>query len=513
MNKIISTFSLLLTGFLASAQTSTYPKADPLKYPFGPIGDSAARGVFGADDRKEVNDVNGIADFTRATAVMIPKKNINGNRISGNTLRERLTYLHKSKIFDENVKFLDQPTCANCTGFLIAPDILVTAGHCIEKLEDAKDYAWVFDYTVDKVSTTGTSVSVKKSDIYYVEEVMSAYFQDISTYTDYSVLKLNRKSERAPYRFRTSDKVSSWDNVYTIGSPTGLPLKFADNAIVVDNTPTNWFKNSIDGFPGNSGGPVFNKNGFIEGIHVRGAVELHDGTYTGDYAYDKDCDCIKTVQWNTTAGTAGSHSHRITAVPSDVLKRALYENVLYAMETNNMDRYNTWAAYSWLFDMDYTAERGRLEFEAAKNDNWPMVRSISQNLKNISTVDKDGKNLLFYAIEANKSSELDYFLKKGLSPNTVSNSQQTPLSLAIQSNKTDLATLLLKRGSKVDTKDNQGNTPLILAVNSGNMELVKSLVAKGASLSTKNNIGHTALKRAKKLKLKPIKKFLKKAGK
>ena len=112
---ILFTFS-----FISFLNAQDKPEAEPLQYPFDEIGTESTRGVFGLDDRKEVKDADGIADYVRATAVMIPKKNIKDNRVYGETLRELLTDQFGTSNFDSNVKFLDQPTCAYCTGFLIA---------------------------------------------------------------------------------------------------------------------------------------------------------------------------------------------------------------------------------------------------------------------------------------------------------------------------------------------------------------------------------------------------------
>ena len=170
-----------------------------------------------------------------------------------------------------------------------------------------------------------------KRNVYEISEIIKANFnKDVDD--DYSVLKLDRKSARTPYRFRTSGKIQLESPVYTIGSPTGLPLKFANNAKVINNTADKWFKNDIDTFPGNSGGPVLNSLGFIEGIHVRGAtVETYDGTFAGDYKYDPECDCIKTVESKNANYNAGAQSHRITSIPFELHYQAIYDNIEYAI--------------------------------------------------------------------------------------------------------------------------------------------------------------------------------------
>ena len=106
-----------------------------IEYPFGEPGIEVTRGVFGSDDRKEVKDAYGYQDFVRATAVMISKENIYNEEFYAWSLRDLLKRKFGKDRFSNDVKFLDQPTVGSCTGFLIAPDIMVTAGHCINSME------------------------------------------------------------------------------------------------------------------------------------------------------------------------------------------------------------------------------------------------------------------------------------------------------------------------------------------------------------------------------------------
>jgi V8-like Glu-specific endopeptidase len=513
MKQKLIAIAIMVLPFIGWAQDYSKEKPQPESYPFGKLGDTS-RGVFGEDDRIEVTDAYGYSDFVRATAVMVTKKEVVGDKIYGWSLKERLSKIYKTDKFDEKIKYLDQPTCGSCTGFLIAPDVIVTAGHCVESMEDADKYIWIFDYTTDRPhNSKNRYITVPLRDQYTVKEILSAELSDNGSPIDYSVLRLDRKTDRDPYRFRTSGEIGLYNDVYMIGSPTGLPLKLVDNSYVVNTTPSTWFKNSLDGFPGNSGGPVFNSTGFIEGIHVRGAAEEKQKILTSDYYYDSKCDCVKLVEFAGTETNAGSQAHRITKIPNYLLDMAIYENIDYAIKNKDNKRLDKWLVYSWILGADYSITNGRLEFVALTNNNADALERMLDLSKDYGITNGSGQTLMHVAASQGKTDIVSYLLKKGASPNVKDNNGRTVLSYAASMGQSDIVKLLLDRGAKVDEVDNYGNTALHIAVVTGSMDMVKNIVDKGANLDLKNNEGKTACKLAKKSKQKAIAKYLKKAGK
>jgi V8-like Glu-specific endopeptidase len=496
---------LIVLNYTISAQNIE------IEYPFGEPGIEVTRGVFGSDDRKEVKDAYGYQDFVRATAVMISKENIYNEEFYAWSLRDLLKRKFGKDRFSNDVKFLDQPTVGSCTGFLIAPDIMVTAGHCINSMEDANKFVWVFDYTKESDFIDGNRLQFKKENIFEVDYIITSDLDDESN-NDYSVLKLKRKSNRKPYRFRTSGNVLNQSAINTIGCPTGLPLKFSTNAVVVDNTPKNWFKSDIDAFPGNSGGPVFDKNGFIEGILVRGAVTYSGGSYTGDYRYESSCDCITTVKFDEVNYTAGCQAHKINAIPFDALKRAIYENLQYAIQNNLSERFDSWKIYKWIFNNEYTFSKGLLEKLAIKHKNGYALKEILAITKE-SYDDNKARQVLDYAINNNNYDAVKTLLDNGILADAGYSSKYTPLQLTIIENKSRIAELLITNGANVYTKTSNNDNLLHLVAKTGNYTIAKILVAKGVSTKDKNNNKKRPEQIAKSYKNKSLAKYLKNARK
>lgn len=502
-----------LFSVVSFAQKSDSSHVDPL-YPFGERGDQD-RGYYGVDNRQDVTELKGYEELVSATIVMVPKSQVQGNKIYTYSLQEKLRNRFGINNFDPNVKFLDQPTCANCTGFLISPDIVATAGHCLALENACEDYVWVLDYTNQLTHVDNQDyVIVDPDNIYTCDEIL-AWDLNNNNLADYGFLRLNKKTNREPYRFRTGGAVQDYQDVYMIGSPSGLPLKLADNAYVVDNASGQYFSTSLDAFPGNSGGPVFDNAGWIEGILVRGDIVTSQGNRTsGDYVYDANCNCIKTLNFTSTFGRNGAQVQRIEWSNYDILKLAIYENLSYAINTNNLTRLNKWLVYSWILDNEISGRLGRLEFDAAKLNNLDALKMLMGKVKDVNNVDGEGKNLLHYAISNNNAEMLQYLLDMGVNPNRASLNNINPLYQAVSQNNTQLTKLLIERtdNSKINELVN-GNTLLHLAASYGNIEMAKLILDAGGDINTKNSKGYSAIKVAKKAKQKSMKKFLKKEKK
>lgn len=261
--------------------------------------------IYGMDDRQEVRDFDDTIFQQRAQSVAGMVKITDLQRVSG--AHGVHFEFDTAKTLDRIInacpeeRFADQPVLPSCTGFLVAPDVLVTAGHCVTSEESCRDHVWVFDYL------EGTT-QIQSKNIYRCREIISRKRTlGIFAKKDYAVIRLDRRSERKPLEYRKSGSVSRGDSVLVIGHPSGLPMKIADNARVNVETP-NSFRTDLDTYGGNSGSPVFNtRTGLVEGILVSGAQ---------DFYLDRARNCVSSVQTNPdSARDSKERVHKITKVP------------------------------------------------------------------------------------------------------------------------------------------------------------------------------------------------------
>lgn len=172
-------------------------------------------------------------------------------------------------------RFEKQYSLPNCTGFLVAPDLLVTAGHCLNKI-DYHNKAWIFGY--DHTRANESLPSFEADYVYHTKEVLE-WSEDKVVRKDFALVRLDRAVTIAkPLKFRKYGEASVGTKLAIIGHPNGLPTKISANAEILEDVldnNLNAYKTNLDSFGGNSGSPVFNLyTGEVEGILISGATDF-----------------------------------------------------------------------------------------------------------------------------------------------------------------------------------------------------------------------------------------------
>jgi len=231
--------------------------------------------IYGEDNRLDFTEIKNVKkeSWALATAAMIPSSLIRD--VDDQTVRIKAKMLSQIGIC-EYEKFSRQLVAADCSGFLIAPDIIATAGHCVRSNSDCSYYRWVFDYRNSKTYKIGRKLRVSYDKVYACKEVIVTKLNR-NTNDDFALIRLDREVlDRRPLLIRTTGAVNENDPLAIIGYPSGLPLKYAGDAKVSSNDESNFFLASLDAFQGNSGSAVINeKTGLVEGILVRGNEDYH----------------------------------------------------------------------------------------------------------------------------------------------------------------------------------------------------------------------------------------------
>lgn len=256
--------------------------------------------IYGIDNRVDVHlSTNALfkklADST-AARIEASLVSVSGAKVSvsGKTLNGLMQVCATEK-------FANQFAAAECSGFLVGKDLLVTAGHCMRDMNDCNNNVWLFGYNQKNIETNG-GLSFPSTEVYHCKEIVSQEFTDGAI--DFALIKLDRQvSNHEPLKFRTSGKIAENAKIVVIGNPSGLPTKIADGAQVRNNTHPDYFNANLDTFGGNSGSAVFDAaTGIVEGILVRGEndyVPSAMNCYVVNKCKDNECrgeDVVRITQ-------------------------------------------------------------------------------------------------------------------------------------------------------------------------------------------------------------------------
>ncbi|MBI4679106.1 MAG: trypsin-like peptidase domain-containing protein [Elusimicrobia bacterium] len=164
--------------------------------------------------------------------------------------------------------FYDQRTGAFCSGSLVGPDLLMTAGHCVKTETSCKSAKFVFGFAVREKGVNPESVPA--GEVYGCGKLLGR--EQVGAGADWALIKLDRPVlDHKPLALNRSGKIENGAPLFVIGHPAGLPTKIAGGAKVRDASPNGYFVANLDTYGGNSGSAVFNAGtGLVEGILVRG---------------------------------------------------------------------------------------------------------------------------------------------------------------------------------------------------------------------------------------------------
>jgi hypothetical protein len=176
-------------------------------------------------------------------------------------------------------RFASDPTLPYaCSGFLVAPDLLVTAGHCMVNAGESRHdtdlycgaYGWLFDYRAGDDGAVALD-GIPRENFVKCREVIYAVRDEKAPWRDYALVRLERAvPDRTPFPLAAAAPAPG-EKLTMLGHPFGTPLKASPGArVTLDDPARASFLTTLDAFEGNSGSVVLNERGEAVGILVGG---------------------------------------------------------------------------------------------------------------------------------------------------------------------------------------------------------------------------------------------------
>jgi V8-like Glu-specific endopeptidase len=262
------------------------------------ISFSETKVIYGEDDRKEVYDTTNsslMVEASKSTAILVRTRDLVQDTAEFAVVNSE-TFEDGAGVCKEE-PFSEQINPGFCSGFLVGPDLVATAGHCIRSQSVCDGTTFIFGFGYNSAPTAETDLSkVLASNVYRCKKVVKQVLENSSLGADFAVLKLDRVvTDRAPLKVRRSGTTEVGTKITVIGHPSGLPTKISGGASVRSNDESDaYFVANLDTYGGNSGSAVLNsETGEVEGILVRGETDFnYDNAkrcYLSNRCKDNDC--------------------------------------------------------------------------------------------------------------------------------------------------------------------------------------------------------------------------------
>jgi hypothetical protein len=251
-----------------------------------PLGSRSEAVVYGEDDRMEPYAHPSAvhrAVATSAIAVEI-RASIVDESDPSNVRLDYTRTLGEAKTLCAGEPFEGQIEPGECSGTLIDEQHILTAGHCVDAVEDCDGtLVWVLGFFYE---SPGVLAPLTSDDVYRCRRVLAYIDDDV---VDHAVIQLDRPViGHTPAVVRpVPGDLPIGTSLTLIGHPNGIPVKIASGGEVTTTDGSGLsLQATLDAFSGNSGSGVFDDAGELVAILTAGM---------DDYVASGSCNVVNTI--------------------------------------------------------------------------------------------------------------------------------------------------------------------------------------------------------------------------
>lgn len=295
--------------------------------------------VLGEDGRQELYEISkDWQDLAQATLLFSNTRNIVNVNNQWKTFTGGIS-LSTSPNFKPLVhpdhRYAKQPIIGDCTGFLVSPDVAVTAAHCLPENGDLSKLNYSIlaagvGYSSEvALKSNPTMIDIPSDRINWIDKVLfvgNPPKEGGVSETDFAIIKLkNPIFSIKPLSLKRHYQAAYQAPVSILGHQLGLPLKADLTGTLAQATDPSAkiILAFLDSGEGNSGGPVFDtQSKSVIGVYVAAGrdwlpCDIDEGSVSGPRHY---CEAYRPETVDQLAGDPN--------VPKKVLKsfRKRYEN-------------------------------------------------------------------------------------------------------------------------------------------------------------------------------------------
>ena len=149
--------------------------------------DTSTNVVYGEDGRKDLSEITDpqLLQMARSTVAFMDAKDLVYDSVFN---KYNFENTEPTLPFCTTEKFRNQPHWADCSGTLIAEDLILTAGHCVPTNKDCAQAKIVFDYSIPTGQKNVNTIS--GDNVFSCKKVVA--FSNLKLDTDFAIIQLDR---------------------------------------------------------------------------------------------------------------------------------------------------------------------------------------------------------------------------------------------------------------------------------------------------------------------------------
>ena len=427
--------SVFLLGFLASCNPGDQ---EQIATPASPILENGAEITIPVEPAPV--SLIGLKSFS---ATMIYKNYIQMSEENGASIKiEGVPTLSEHPELDElplcqAEMDKEQPLVGNCSGVLIAPDLILTAGQCFMSEQSCRDFEWVFDYK----GVTSNDRSLNRDNIYSCKKII--HVDQREGQDNLAIIQLDRKvTDRNFLPINNEEPTSSIINSVVVGNSFSLstnvtkPLETLNDSVIFNITADEFFPN-----PGSA---LIN----IDTMRLEGVV-IGTG---GGFVIDPENVCMKRNPCldNSCSGTVVNN---ISILPVDVKGKIEQIMAFGLVELGNLKEIKVLIENG--LDPNLRNEyQTTLFLKSVEMGQFNIIDFLLNQKVDLYAIDQMSQNLFHYIVKGNSLETLYFFSGWGMDLDQVDKRGRTPYQLALELGRTEIAEKLIIMGADTNKRPN-----------------------------------------------------------